>query len=293
MSKIKKIQNHAVVEVIERIKPIPPKDIAHSISSFEVTTDSVVAKATIMTDTKTRRINIDWGDGQNDTINLLPGRPFNVDRISVAVGGTPMDPLPEGTYEIFHAYDEPEDRRTFDHIVLANVENIDGGNDIRLKEITLTPRYRIVHYQTRFQLPEACDVGSETQKFKVVMSKGGVPIHEYPVFKIPNNSAGSVVWHLLEGSQFFQEHSDKTPNDGSLTIRFDFTEEDFLTNDHGIHTIALNYKMESGTVEGQLSLSDFWDESCRIRLRYDREVTLISNIPRVGAPSFFKAIATQ
>ncbi len=290
MQKIKNTINYADTEVIERIKPLPPKAIAHSISSFEVTTDSVVAKATVVTDAKTNRISIDWGDGNNDTINLVPGRSFNIDRFSLEAGGVPVEPLPEGTFEIYHAYAEPEDRKTINQIVLVNVENTDRGNDIRLREISLTPRYRIVHFQTRFQVPNGCDVGSETQKFKVVMSIGGVPIHEYPVFNIPNNPAGSVVWHLLEDSQFSQEVSYSTPNDGSKNIRFDFTEEDFLLNDHGSYTINnLNYRMESGPVEAEFSLSDWWGESCRVKLRYDREVTLISNIPQATAPSFYKA----
>ncbi|MDX1362814.1 hypothetical protein [Arenibacter latericius] len=290
MAKIKKQRSQAVTEVYETIKPVPPKETAHSIRTFEITTDSVVAKATIVTDTETRRINIDWGDGQNDTINLVPGRPFDIDRFSVGVGSEPVDPLPEGTYEIYHAYDEPEDKRSFDHIVLVNVENKNGGNDIRLREISLIPRYRIVHYQTRFQLPEGCDVGQEMQKFKVVISIGGVPIHEYPDIKIKNNPAGSVIWHLLEGSQLAQELSYGTPYDGSLLIRYDFTEEDFWLNDHG--TVSINNHIlpaESGLHETQFSLSDYWGESCRVRLRLDREVTLISNIPHNSAPSTFKA----
>ena len=64
---------------------MPRKNIAHNISSFKITTDSIVAKATVVTDTTTKRINIDWGDGQNDTIYLVPGRPFDIERFTAAI----------------------------------------------------------------------------------------------------------------------------------------------------------------------------------------------------------------
>lgn len=287
MSKIKLKLNQEKVEIFERIKPYPPKNIAHSVSSFEITTDSIVAKATVVTDTATKRISIDWGDGQNDTIYLVPGRPFNIERFTAAVS-PPLVRLPEGTYEIFHAYDEPEDRRTFVKTVFLNVADEDGGNDIRLKEITLTPRYRIVHYQTRFQIPDGCDFGFEIQNFKIVMSLGGTPIHEY-AFDIPDNPAGSVKWHLLEGSQFYRELSDNLPTDGSAIVHFDFTDEDSILDDHGTHSTTLNYTMVTGPVESQFELSDFWGVSCRVKIRYDREVTLISNIPQAAAPSSYNA----
>lgn len=285
MSKLKKSLVGINAEVIERVKSLPAKDIAHSISDFEITTDSVVAKATVVTDKSTRRIFIDWGDGQNDTINLVPGRKFGVvNRLSTS----PAETLPEGTFEIYHAYDEPEDRKTFSHTVLLHVEDTTGGDDLRLREISLTPRYRIVHYQARFQLRETCDVDDEIQNFKVVMYLDGVPVRECNM-KIPNSPAGSVIWHLVEDSQFSREVSIDTPFDERPRVGFKFTESDFLFNDHGQYSAVLNYNMVTGPVESLFSVSDQISESCRIAIRYDREVSLIANMPSVSGPASFAA----
>jgi len=272
-------------ELIKRVKPLPArKIIAHSLSSFDVTTDSVVAKATVITSEDTRRIFIDWGDGQNDTINIIPGRlgQFNVfDR-------QPAVPLPKGTFEIYHAYAESENRRSFTHTILLHVEDTNGGDDIRLKTISLTPRYRIIHYQSRFQIPEACDVGKETQKFKVVMYLNDAEIHNYSL-NIQNSPAGSVLWHLLEDSQLSQEISADTQPDEIARIRFKFTEFDWIFNDYGQYSVTLSYTMETGVVEQAIILSDSVSETCRINIHYDREVSLIANIPSIASPLAFYA----
>lgn len=278
-------QTQESADVFERVKPLPPQEIAHSISGFTITTDSVVAKATIETDTNTRRIILDWGDGEIDTITILPGRQVKFDK--PVAGGVAADPIPAGTYEIFHEYAEPADRRTFEQTIFLHVENTNGGDDFRFQTISLTPRYRIVHYQARFQVRETSDVESETQNFKVVMSLDGKAVHEYKL-DLPNTPAGPVTWHLLEGSQFAHEVSFDSQVNPGVTVRFNFTEADFVSNDQGAYSIRLDYLMKSESVESVFSLSDWLSESSRIAIRYDREVTLVANMPRLNSSSSYQ-----
>ncbi|WP_372742214.1 hypothetical protein [Neptunomonas sp.] len=271
---------HALTSNIIRVKPLPPKSVPHRVSNFSVTTDSVVAKATIVTSSDTRRISIDWGDGHNDTIRIRPGRIFSVQQ---HLAGTAPDPLPEGTYEMYHAYDEPEDRREFSRIVLLNVEDRDGGNDVRLREIFILPKYRVSHYQARFQIPEPCDVGREIQKFTVSMHLGENPFGNWEL-DIPNNPAGSVIWHLLENSHFSTEVSSHSTEGGSTMVSFRVSEDDSLFDDSGSTSFSVNYNAVTEQVERQISLSDAISETCRIVIRFDREVTLIANMPTPVGP---------
>jgi hypothetical protein len=77
------------------VKPQRSQDIQASIASFSVTTDSVVATATVVTDGVMSRIVVDWGDGNRDTLNARPGH---------VVPPGEIDPLPTGTYRFYHWY---------------------------------------------------------------------------------------------------------------------------------------------------------------------------------------------
>lgn len=86
-----------------RSLPEPKVEVAANIAGFSVTTDSVVATATVSTDGTMSRIVVDWGDGKTDTLRHRPGI-----EVTPVAGGD--EPLPPGTYRFRHAYAEPEDR---------------------------------------------------------------------------------------------------------------------------------------------------------------------------------------
>ena len=65
--------------VSEPLVALRPEDNTRpvaNISQFRIDVDSVVATATVVADKTMRRIRIDWGDGQIDTINHQPGVPI-------------------------------------------------------------------------------------------------------------------------------------------------------------------------------------------------------------------------
>jgi hypothetical protein len=128
------------------VKPQPARPKAALIAQCSIATNSVVATATVQTDGTMRRIVVDWGDG---TINTLRHRPG----LDVVVG---QEPLPPGTYKLSHAYQEPQDKKPFNHIVIIRVEDAAGGVDFCVNQITLTPRYRVTQYRTRLNLESQC-----------------------------------------------------------------------------------------------------------------------------------------
>ena len=137
-----------LVNVQVSVKPKPKKNIQAHILDFSLTSNSVVATATIRTDGIVRRIVVDWGDGKTDILNARPG-------IHVPIL-PPQEPLPPGTYRFHHAYAEPSDKKPFDFFVLVRVEDANGP-DFRSQKITLTPRYRVTNFRTSVRLEDQCD----------------------------------------------------------------------------------------------------------------------------------------
>jgi hypothetical protein len=134
-----------VIELLGNLEiPIESQPKGYAVArivDFSITTDSVVATATILTDNTMSRIVVDWGDGEVDTLTYKPG-----ELAPAASLFGEDDPLPPGTYRFSHAYDEPEDKQPFEYIVLVRVEDKDGSVDFRVARITLTPRYRVTNY---------------------------------------------------------------------------------------------------------------------------------------------------
>ena len=129
--------NLVALDPIKQPTPIP------RIIDFFVTTDSIIACATIVVDAPTRRIRIDWGDGQADTLRLPPGA-LVVDRF--ALGENPLEP---GTYQFEHEYALPDEVEPFPRLVIARVDEFDGNVDFRQQWVNVAPKYRVNHYASR------------------------------------------------------------------------------------------------------------------------------------------------
>ena len=141
------------------VKPKPKNNIQTFIRDFSVTSNSVVATATIRTDGIMRRIVVDWGDGKTDILNARPG--------GHVANFPPQEPLPPGTYRFHHAYAEPEDRKPFDFFVVVRVEDATGP-DFRGQKVTMTPRYRVTNFRTSLILEDQCDsVFEATNEFDI------------------------------------------------------------------------------------------------------------------------------
>ena len=129
--------NLVALDPIKQPTPIP------RIIDFFVTTESIIACATIVVDAPTRLIRIDWGDGQADTLRLPPGA-LVLDRM--ALGDNPLEP---GTYQFEHEYAMPDEVEPFPRLVIARADEFDGNVDFRQQWVNVAPKYQVNHYASR------------------------------------------------------------------------------------------------------------------------------------------------
>jgi len=246
------------------VKPQPPRPTAANISECSVATDSVVATATVRTDATMRRIVVNWGDGTVNTLRNTPG-------VETAVGQQTQ--LPAGTFKLRHVYQAPEDRGSFDQIVIIRVEDVSGGVDFCINKITVRPRYRVTNYRTTLSLNTNCDApGERTSELDVKLRVEGVEAKAWRIelsqSLVPNS-------YVLDGSIVSRE---LTVADGLVHVDLDIVETDPLFNDYLMDTsMALSASHDSGRVSG-LATGD----GCEVGYSYDREVTLIAPMPSYG-----------
>ena len=247
------------------LKPLPkPPRAAALINECSVTTDSVVATATIKTSGTVRRIVVQWGDGKIDTLRTLPG-------VDVAIGT--QNPLPPGTFKLSHAYAAPEDRKPFDMVVIIKVEDIAGAVDFCVNPITLTPRFKVTHWRTRVNLESQCDsVFENTNEIDIRMTVGNAVVNAW--HWEPSNSIFPESPFVLDGSIVIRE---LTLADPSVIVNFAVTESDPVFDDHVSFTVTLHASQNSESIS-QVAEGD----GCKVRFTFDRDVALIVPLPPSG-----------
>jgi hypothetical protein len=263
-----------LVELLNNLEiPIQPQPVyptPANIAGFSVDTDSVVATATVLTDATMRRIMIDWGDGEIDTLTSRPGVPLP------PVFGED-DPLPPGTYKFRHAYEVSEDGKPFEYFVLLRVDDKNGGVDFRILKITLTPRYKVTNFRTTVRLVSRCDpIGESTSEFDIDQIVDGETVHRWH-WEPSNSFFGESQRFRLEGSGVTRE---LTVEDGVVDVRLVLTETDLFFDERLMLSQSLSATQESERIERTVS-----DGSCKVLVRYDREVKLIVPLPS-GGPVF-------
>jgi hypothetical protein len=260
-------KQHEAAEWLKRpavlVKPLPARPNAALIAECNVSTDSVVATATVRTDGTMRRIVVNWGDGTINTLRNLPGH-------DVVIG---QEQLPPGTFKIRHAYREPQDKKPFGHTVIIRVEDAGGGVDFCVNAITLTPRYRVTQYRTRINLESQCDSPFEnTAEFNIRLTVGQQLVATW--HWEPGQSIIPSEIFLLEGSLVSRE---LTAADPPVSIHFAITEVDPIFDDH----ISVFTRLWANDVSESVSNVSEGD-GCKIRYTYDREVTLLVPMPSFG-----------
>ena len=198
-------------------------------------------------------------------------------------------PLPDGTYELFHAYAEPEERQTFERHVTVRIEDSAGRVDQRSTTLTITPKYRMTVYRASVRLLNGCDFGGSTSEFEITQNVEGVETGRWE-WEPSNNFFSDSQYFLLEDSHFARIYEVGGPN---VYYNFKFREKDGFLNadDKGTHSKFLGFNTETGLVEQDVTVTDGNGfGSCKLRIRYDLEVTLIRPLPSVGGQAtFFKA----
>jgi hypothetical protein len=245
------------------LKPQPARPKAALITQCSIATNSVVATATVQTDGTMRRIVVNWGDG---TINTLRNRPG----LDVLVG---QEQLPAGTYKLSHAYQEPEDKKPFNHVVIIRVEDAAGGVDFCVNQITLTPRYRVTQYRTRLNLESQCDsIFETTSEFDIRLTVDQQLVATW--HWEPGQSILPSPVIVLDGSIVSRE---LTAADPPVYILLSLTETDPIWDDH----ISAAMTLSANDVSESISRITEGD-GCKVRYAYDKEVTLLVPLPSYG-----------
>jgi hypothetical protein len=243
---------------------------------FRITTDSVVATATVTPSEPMRKIFIAWGDGETSSINRRPGIPTS----AATVVGDGDGQLPAGTYQLTHRYPEPEDRMPVEYFVILRVSDEDGGEEIDIARIEIIPRYRVTNYRTRVRLTNPADLTGATAEFDIRQTVDGVKQQDWH-WEPSNNFFGESQYFVLEGSQVSRE---LTVADPAVYVSFFFTETDPGPDTHGTYTIPLRATDDSDRVslevEGRGGVLGF--ATFQLIATYDREVSLIAPLPDSG-----------
>lgn len=254
------------------LEPKPPPEQVANISDCSITSDSVVATATVRTDSVMQRIVVQWGDGAITNLRNRPG--------IEAVGGP--EQLPPGTYKLSHAYAEPEDRMTFSHHVIVRVEDSSGGVDFCVREIALTPRYRVTNYRTTliFNVDSSCDSWFEAQnEFVIYQYVDGEPVQRWEWYPGGEEITPLEIPFLLSGSQVSRE---LTVEDGTVQVKLDIIEVDPLSNDYLYIGQSFSAMSDTDLVEDKATGQYANSVPCELKYRYDREVKLIVPLPSPG-----------
>jgi hypothetical protein len=278
--------NHSEVE-LRALQPVVlvPRDEGISavprIRNFRVGTDSVVATARIDVSAATSRIEVDWGDGTLDVIRNRPGA------VSLPAPGT--NPLPEGSYRLQHVYEVSDDGRAVDYFVQVRTDDADGSFDFRQERITMTPRWRVVHYPMSVRLAENCDpLYNAGVTIKVVQTVDGQPVNSY-TWNASNTFFSPSQFHLLENSGVSAEVEVAPLGQGAdgRSVTFDFDEHDIFTpNDK--NRIRLFLGWDARALEGDISerIERTNDGGCKIIYAFGREVSLLVPVDHVNPGVF-------
>ena len=290
-----KMSAHEVRNTVRVMDPVAQEAIARELTSFSVTTDSVVATLEIVYDDSHRFITIFWGDG--DTGERIDLRFLHLQQTTVAGGSD----LPENTLRLQHVYEVPERPRTGSNLlVLGIVEDNEGRKTASTaRRITVIPRYRFVLYQVIVEFRSHLDTGFESEiefEAHITATHNGETILERnweadlktgPSFTggfPPGTSLpGLPVTYRLEGSQLSHEIA---LNEEPFYIQFIVKEHDGLLKDvlSGIWDLIappwVEFDTSSPVLEGGGFHPSYYTGSRTFRHDYildDGSVTMVLN----------------
>lgn len=256
------------------IKPLEDNPPAAKIVDFSVTTDSVVATATIVTDDATQRFKVLWGDGDEDVINHQPGS---------LVSDFPAhneDPLPEGTYKLYHVYDDFESYESNAFSVVLQVDDVNGSFNFEFRNIIITPRYRVTNYPLSFRMGNWCDPAWEDAsefKIKQVIHDGsGNNVENTWKVDVPQDfNIGPSSSFRLDGSDWSRE---RTVQDGSVLVALKFWEIDPLFDDF-VYFYSWSKPVTNADHYSELWETSETDMGCTIMVSIPKESKLIVPLP--------------
>jgi hypothetical protein len=198
----------------------PPPTTPRVLQSLAVSTDSVVATATIRYNGSPGVVTVVWGDGTVHSRD--PNGPINSPRPN-------PNPDPPGTITFKHAYAPPANGAGFTASITARI-----GSESQSAAILVSPRYRVTQYQPRLTPLMPCDSSLEQYtEWRVVRSGSAAAgktwefdlwepsawVGDYPgqTYALPDSivsfegrvdQAGSIDYHVTELDPVFDQVGD-------------------------------------------------------------------------------------
>jgi hypothetical protein len=254
----------------DRLGPTPTGTTTpRQIESFSVSTDSVVATATLRYNGDPSAATVLWGDGTS-TSRCPTGQVSSVHPGCIDGGGA------AGTLVFKHRYAAPANGAPFTVAITGKL-----GADSQTVAIGVTPRYKVTVYDIEFSPLNHCDSSFEEEtEWKVGRSvhENGtdvVPSREWNFDLLTNPAIILGDWSLpdfkaLPGSGFSVELKASDHPELKLSA----TELDPVLNDVLFDTVAdINPLHGSRSIE--LRTDGIFSKGCRAEYRFDVDVRLL------------------
>lgn len=244
------------------IKPAEA-NISNLISDIVFTSNSVVATVKLKLQSTIRTIRILWGDTKVTILDFSK-------LVSNPTG--PIEFLPNGYIRFKHAYDLPENKKSFNQFIIVIAENI-NEKDIRTQSLSITPRFKIYHTDISFRLLDKGDSilenSSEWNITTIYSSPGTIKPSRSYEFDIAE-SITPTPWITLSGSN----HIAELTHGESMTTAINLKEFDFFANDLYYLYISIDVDSENKLVTKSSGI---------IEIKYYQNFELIRPI-QIGIP---------
>jgi hypothetical protein len=230
------------------------------LESLTVTSDSVVATATVRYSGRPSLVTVQWGDGSSTSRN-----PADATDSPFPDPWTPSDP--PGVSVFTHTYAAPSDGAAFPVAVTARI-----GTESQTTAATITPRYRVTQGIVHLSIIDACDTSFEdTTDWYVERYANGLA---FTYWKFEQDNDGFPPYALPADSAVTVERTAQQGRDPALRyIGYTVKEYDFFVEDYvGAASFSVDPALGSRTVTKPLTQ----DEGCRGELSTDIEVTLLT-----------------
>jgi hypothetical protein len=233
--------------------PTPTTEPPRPLTSFIVTTDSVVATAVVQYDGAPGLVTVAWGDGTTSTDD--PYDPIDETRPNPS-------PQPLGVVVLQHVYTPPPSGAAF----TANVTAQYGG-DTSTVAVTVTPRFRVTQYAATFRPLTQCDTEPELYD-EWLISRDGPPaaVRTWDfdwIGQVPYTLPDSVLsFDLVAGAD--------------VQVGYTVTEHDLLVDDQGGQR-TIDFDPALGSRSVRLTYYEFLPDvsPCNVEIRADVNVTLL------------------
>jgi hypothetical protein len=243
------------------ITATPPPTTPRVLQSLGVTTDSVVATATIHYNGSPGVVTVQWGDGAVNSRD--PNAPVDSPRPN-------PNPDPPGTITFKHTYAPPSDGAAFAAGVTAQI-----GAESQAVAVQVTPRYRVTQYQASLTPTLPCDTVLEQYTEWRVVRRGASLAYKTWEFDLwePTAWVGDYpgqTYSLPDSIVTFEGTIDQAES-----IRYQVTEVDPILDQVG-GTLSIDLDPLLGSRSVILSYRDFSVYgNCRAEIRADINVTLL------------------